>query len=48
MEVFYLSNFVFKVIIAEVLPKDKKSKEEKTLTLGQCCIDLLPLLKGNS
>ncbi|CAB3976881.1 cilia- and flagella-associated 70-like [Paramuricea clavata] len=35
------------VIIAEVLPKDKKSKEEKTLTLGQCCIDLLPLLKGS-
>ena len=36
------------VIIAEVLAKDKKSKDEKTLTLGQCCIDLLPLLKGRS
>ena len=35
------------VIIAEVMPKDKKAKEEKTLTLGQCCIDMLPLLKGS-
>ena len=30
----------------EVLPKDKKGKEEKINILGQSCIDLLPLLHG--
>lgn len=34
------------VTFTEILPKDKKAKEEKTLILGQCCVDLLPLLKG--
>ena len=36
----------YKVSIVEVLPKDKKAKEEKTNIVGQSCIDLLPLLKG--
>ncbi|KAK3728400.1 hypothetical protein QZH41_017640 [Actinostola sp. cb2023] len=34
------------VTIIEVLPKDKKGKEEKTNVLGQGCIDLIPLLQG--
>ncbi|EDO49095.1 predicted protein [Nematostella vectensis] len=34
------------ITIIEVLPKDKKGKEEKTNVLGQSCIDLLPLLQG--
>ncbi|XP_032222365.2 cilia- and flagella-associated protein 70 [Nematostella vectensis] len=36
------------ITIIEVLPKDKKGKEEKTNVLGQSCIDLLPLLQGES
>ncbi|XP_068751299.1 cilia- and flagella-associated protein 70-like [Montipora capricornis] len=34
------------VTVMEVLPKDKKGKEEKTNVLGQSCIDLLSLLRG--
>jgi len=35
------------VTIVEVLPKDKKKKEEeKSAILGQCSVDLLPLLTG--
>ena len=34
------------VTVIEVLPKEKKQKEEKTLALGQCTVDLLPLVKG--
>ena len=34
------------VTVVEVLPKEKKQKEEKTVLLGQCTIDLLPLVKG--
>nr|XP_047138555.1 cilia- and flagella-associated protein 70-like isoform X2 [Hydra vulgaris] len=34
------------VTFIEVLPKEKKSKEEKSVELSQCCVDLLPLLKG--
>ena len=30
----------------EVLPKEKKQKEEKTVLLGQFTVDLLPLVKG--
>ena len=30
----------------EVLPKDKKSKEEKTAELGHVTFDLLPLVSG--
>ena len=32
--------------ILEVLPKDKKAKEEKTAVLGQASLDLLPTLLG--
>ena len=32
--------------VTEVLPKEKKQKEEKTQNLGQCSIDLLPLVRG--
>ncbi|XP_056020644.1 cilia- and flagella-associated protein 70-like isoform X10 [Ostrea edulis] len=32
--------------VTEVLPKEKKQKEEKTAQLGQCTVDLLPLVKG--
>ncbi|KAL5008723.1 hypothetical protein ScPMuIL_014304 [Solemya velum] len=32
--------------VIEVLPKEKKQKEEKTINLGQCSVDLLPLVRG--
>ncbi|KAM4697702.1 cilia- and flagella-associated protein 70 [Rhinophrynus dorsalis] len=44
-----LDDIVHKPVILtviEVLPKDKKQKEEKTAILGQAVVDLLPLLKG--
>lgn len=32
----------------EVLPKEKKQKEEKVQILGQSTFDLLPLIKGET
>ncbi|XP_071963132.1 cilia- and flagella-associated protein 70-like [Antedon mediterranea] len=34
------------VTLVEVLPKEKKQKEERIALLGQCTVDLLPVLKG--
>lgn len=34
--------------VTEVLPKEKKQKEEKTVLLGQCTVDMLPLVKGET
>ena len=34
------------VTVIEVLPKEKKQKEEKTQVLGHCTFGLLPLTKG--
>ena len=38
--------FWLTVTVIEALPKEKKQKEEKTAILGQCTVDLLPLVKG--
>lgn len=42
----FLPEFSLAVTVIEVLPKDKKGKEEKTIVLGQSCIDLLSLIYG--
>ena len=36
------------VTLIEVLPKEKKQKEEKVQTFGQSVFELYPLLKGES
>ncbi|KAK3092740.1 hypothetical protein FSP39_006770 [Pinctada imbricata] len=43
-----ISSKPFVLTVTEVLPKEKKQKEEKTQNLGQCSIDLLPLVKGET
>lgn len=52
MEEVAQHNFLYSlpnsVTFVEVLPKEKKQKEEKTYLLGQCTIDLLPLVKGET
>ena len=44
---FYFA-YVILVSIFEVLPKDKKAREEKTQLLGVGSLDLLPFLKGTA
>ncbi|KAK7502734.1 hypothetical protein BaRGS_00005984 [Batillaria attramentaria] len=34
--------------VIEVMPKERRQKEEKTIILGQCTVDLLPLVKGET
>ena len=34
------------VSVSEVLPKDKKVREDKIVTIGMASIDLSPLLQG--
>ncbi|XP_032896225.1 cilia- and flagella-associated protein 70 isoform X2 [Amblyraja radiata] len=44
-----LDNLVHKPVILtviEILPKEKKKKDEKTIILGQVTVDLLPLAEG--
>ncbi|EDV28658.1 uncharacterized protein TRIADDRAFT_51790 [Trichoplax adhaerens] len=44
-----LDDLVYKPVIVsvtEVLSRERKQKEERSILLGQTCIDLLPLLKG--
>lgn len=41
-------NNLFKVTLIEVLPKERKQREEKVQLFGQATIDLLDLLKGHT
>ena len=34
------------VSVSEVLPRERKTKEEKTVTIGMASVDLIPLLLG--
>ncbi|XP_042197169.1 cilia- and flagella-associated protein 70 isoform X2 [Callorhinchus milii] len=46
-----LEDLVHKPVILtviEILPKEKKKREEKTIVLGQAIVDLIPLLQGES
>ena len=45
MQCFHFKN-TNTVTVIEVLPKEKKAKEEKTVTIGMASIDLSPLLQG--
>ena len=38
----------FVISVVEVLPKEKKAREEKTNVVGQTCLDPLPLLQGEA
>ena len=44
--IFNVFPFSYIVTVIEILPKEKKQKEEKTTILGQCTVDLLPVIKG--
>lgn len=46
LSVNYLFIFYFKVTLIEVLPKEKKQKEEKIQAYGQSVFELYYLLKG--
>lgn len=41
-----LVQFPLVLSVIEVLPKDKKAKEERTNAIGQACVDMMPLLQG--
>jgi hypothetical protein len=43
-----ITKYPLLISIYEVLPKDKKSKEEKTQLIGIANVDLLPLLQGHT
>ncbi len=44
-----ISFFVyFQVTLIEVLPKEKKQKEEKVQIYGQAVVDLFDLIKGHT
>ncbi len=40
------SCYLFAVTVIEILPKEKKQKEEKTQILGQVAVDLLAIAQG--
>lgn len=44
----FCSTFSILVSIIEVLPKEKRQKEEKTNLIGQCTVDLFPMLTGKT
>ena len=44
---FIRSLFIHIVTLNEVMPKEKKQKDEKIQMFGQSTLDLLPILKGN-
>lgn len=46
INLFYFNCCIFTVSVFEVLPKDKRAKEEKTHLFGIGSIDLLPLIQG--
>ena len=37
---------IYPVSVLEAIPKDKKSKEDKSVLIIQMSIDILPLLRG--
>ena len=47
IHLFIRSLFIHIVTLNEVMPKEKKQKDEKIQMFGQSTLDLLPILKGN-